>query len=250
MRPLIGLTVGRDLPDQPSYLRLRATYPAAVEAAGGVPVLVPPLTDPAALRELFERLDGLVLPGGLDVHPRHYGDAETHPTTEVDDVLDELELRVARWAAETDVPTLGICRGQQLLNVALGGSLVQDLPSEGFLQTPHRQSGARDALTHTLELAGDSRLAGILGERRFAVNSFHHQAVRAVAPGLRAVGWSDDGLVEAVEGTDHPWLVAVQFHPEDLVGSHGPSRRLFGALVEACKQRAARRSPYKASQTP
>jgi putative glutamine amidotransferase len=226
-RPLIGLTIGPHM-DDPAYLRLRGTYPSAIEAAGGLPVLVPPLDDSAALVDLLQRLDAVVLPGGLDVDPAEYGEAP-HPLTEVNRRLDDLELVVARWAARSQVPTLGICRGQQLLNVALGGSLVQHI--EG-----HQQHGARSDLAHAIRVAADSRLAAIMGTS-VQVNTHHHQAVGRLAPGLKAVAWADDGTVEGLESEQHPWLLAVQFHPEDLVGFHQQSQRLFGALVEAANGR-------------
>ena len=235
-RPLIGLTVGPE-PNQPAYLRIRASYIQAIEAAGGLPVLIPPLEHTDGLHALLDALDGIVLPGGLDVDPAYYGQAP-HPTTEVNAVLDRLELDVARWAAASEMPTLAICRGQQVLNVACGGTLIQHL--EGHRQ--HEQGLPRDAPSHPIHVRDDSRLAEIFGATEFRVNSHHHQAVAAdgVAPGLRAVGWSPDGVVEALEGERHPWLLAVQFHPEELVGFHAPSQRLFQALVEAAIQRRAR----------
>ena len=227
-RPLIGLTIGPSQ-TEPSYLRLRSTYSHAVEAAGGLPVLVPPLDDSAALIELLQRLDGIVLPGGLDVDPSEYGETP-HPLTEVNRRLDDLELAVARWAGQSHVPTLGICRGQQLINVALGGSLIQHI--EG-----HHQPGSRSDLAHGLRIAPDSRLAHIMAATDCQVNTHHHQAVGRLAPGLKAVAWADDGTVEGLESVEHPWLLAVQFHPEDLIGFHEQSQRLFGALVEAAKGR-------------
>jgi putative glutamine amidotransferase len=181
-----------------------------------------------ALSELLSRLDAIVFPGGLDVDPTEYGEA-AHPLTEVNPELDRLELAVARWAAHAQVPTLGICRGQQLLNVALGGSLVQHIEGhrQGELGKP------RDALVHGISLLPDSRLAAILGGTELRVNTHHHQAVGRLARGLRAVAWAPDGTIEALESTEHPWLLAVQFHPEDLVAFHEPSQRLFHALVEA-----------------
>ncbi len=227
-RPLVGLTIAPGL-EEPGYLRLRETYPHAIEAAGGLPVLVPRMNDPEALAELLERLDAIVFPGGVDVDPAAYGEAP-HPLTEVNVELDQLELAVARWAATRAVPTLGICRGQQLLNVALGGSLVQHI--EG-----HQQEGMRSALAHSIELEAGSRLANILGTKEVMVNTHHHQAVRGLGSGLRAVAWAPDGTIEAVESTDHPWLLSVQFHPEDLIDTHEPSRRLFAAFVQAASVR-------------
>lgn len=224
-RPLIGLTVGPEN-GASDYLHLRGTYVRAVEGAGGTPVLIPPLSNGDALAPVLERLDGLIFPGGLDVDPAEYGELP-HPTVEINPLLDRLELAAARWAAQADVPVLGICRGQQLLNVALGGSLVQHLEA-------HRQAEPHGALSHRISVQPDSRLADLLGATNVQVNSHHHQAVACLGNGLRAVAWSPDGVIEAVESTSHPWLLAVQFHPEDLVGFHQPSRRLFAAFVEAC----------------
>ncbi len=240
-RPLIGLTVGRDLPDRPEFLHLRRSYPRAIEAAGGVPVLLPPVERAESVRRVFEALDGIVFPGGVDVGPDRYGAPSVHPTTHVDAVLDELELSVARLAAQSEKPVLGICRGHQVLNVALGGTLVQDLPTEMPGPVVHRQAGPRDAVSHPIEVDQESRLGTAFGACRFEVNSFHHQGVKDLAPSLKPVAWSPDGLVEGFESTEHPWLLAVQFHPEDLVGFHEPSRRLFAALVDACRERARRR---------
>ena len=126
------------------------------------------------------------------------------------------------------MPTLGICRGQQLLNVALGGSLIQHLDD-------HRQPGDRTALTQPLTVAPGSRLAEIFGSTRIEVNTMHHQAVDQLGRGLSAVAWAEDGTIEGLESTQHPWLLMVQFHPEELVDFHEPSQRLFAAFVEACR---------------
>ena len=230
LRPVIGLTAGRDVPGRPDNLTIPRTYPDAVVAAGGVPVVVTPMHDARALRQLFSTLDGVILPGGLDVQPSAYGEP-AHPTTRVDPVLDVLEFEIARWAIAEALPTLGICRGHQLINVALGGSLIQDLPS---VKLHHWQREQSSTLTHALEVDGDSKFAGIFGVSSLRVNSFHHQAIDRLGRGLRAVGWSPDGVIEAIESADHPWLLAVQFHPEDLIEFHEPSQRLFRAFVEAC----------------
>jgi putative glutamine amidotransferase len=225
-RPLIGLTMGATrASDLLDYARLRMTYVEAVEAAGGLPVLVPPVADSSALFALLERLDALVLPGGADVDPAEYGEtmngAET-PNAE----LDRLELAAARWAVERDLPLLGICRGQQVINVALGGSLIQHMDG-------HAAEGPRELLVHGLEVAPESRLAHVLGGTQLRVNSHHHQAVKRLAAGLEAVAWAEDGTIEGVEAPGKRWLSAVQFHPEDLVPAHAASQRLFSEFV-AC----------------
>jgi putative glutamine amidotransferase len=232
-RPLIGITVGPREAGSP-FLQTRSTYTRALEVAGGLPVLVPPL-EPAALEALLGRLDGIVFPGGADVDPAEYGE-QRQPKTDVVEELDRLELAVARWALPTDVPILGICRGQQLLNVAMGGTLIQHLDD-------HRQPGDRTALTQTLALTPGSRLAAVFGATQVEVNTMHHQAVKQVARGLHAVAWSKDGTIEGLESHDHPWLLMVQYHPEELVAFHEPSRRLFAAFVAACQARMGQRQP-------
>jgi putative glutamine amidotransferase len=181
----------------------------------------------SAVEALLGRLDGIVFPGGADVDPVHYAEAR-HPKTQTVGELDTLELAVARWAIRSELPTLGICRGQQLLNVALGGSLIQHVDD-------HRQSGDRAALTQQLTLTPGSRLAEIFGSTRIEVNTMHHQAVKDVAPGLTATAWAEDGTIEGLESQQHPWLVMVQFHPEELVRFHQPSQRLFAEFVTACR---------------
>jgi putative glutamine amidotransferase len=239
-RPLIGIPIGRHTDSRGRvYARLPESYGLALTAAGAAPVLIQPLDDAGALERIFSTLDGIVFPGGLDVHPRRYGE-EIDPSVTVDEPLDELELKLATLATDRELTTLGICRGQQLLNVALGGSLVQDLPSVG-VKHPQSDAAIRDHLAHPIEVEAGSRLAAIFGSTSFGVNSFHHQAVKELGRGLKAVGWSPDGVIEAIESTDHPWLLAVQFHPENLVASHEQSRRLFAAFVAACAERSRAR---------
>jgi putative glutamine amidotransferase len=231
-RPLIGITIGPEAElaaDGLSYLKLRATYVRAVELAGGAPVLIAPC-NAETLLSVLERLDGILFPGGPDVDPRIYGEG-VHSKTEVNPGLDSVELPAARWAVTADVPVLGICRGQQLLNVALGGSLVQHIDH-------HRQRTFRHEFSHSLRVQAGSRLADLLGDTNLEVNSFHHQVVDRLGVGLKAVAWSPDGLVEGLESTNHFWLVCVQYHPEDLVDAHVPSQRLLEGFVAACRERS------------
>jgi putative glutamine amidotransferase len=230
-RPLIGLTIGATrASDLLDYARLRMTYVQAVEAAGGLPILVPPLADASALGAVLERLDGLLLPGGADVDPAEYGEP-VNGSEPANTELDRLELDAARWAVEHDLPTLGICRGQQVINVALGGSLIQHMDG-------HASEGPREQLHHGFRVAPESRLAGILGSTQLRVNSHHHQAVKRLGAGLVAVAWAEDGTVEAVEAPELRWLVAVQFHPEDLVPTHAASQRLFSDFVDTASERS------------
>jgi putative glutamine amidotransferase len=225
-RPLIGLTIGPERAGS-TDLSFRLAYVRAIESSGGAPVLLPP-TGPEAMLAILERLDGIVLPGGADIDPAEYG-AAPHAKTQVNRDLDRLELGVARWAVGADRPVLGICRGQQVINVALGGTLTQHLD-------PRQHPIGRHA-NHPLRIQPESRLAEILSTDDVQVNTRHHQAVERLGAGLEAVAWAPDGTVEALESTGHRWLVAVQFHPEDLVEEHIPSQRLFAAFIAACRDR-------------
>jgi putative glutamine amidotransferase len=170
--PLIGITTASREPGSP-FLQQRSSYFRAIEWAGGLPVGVPPL-QAAALEALLARLDGIVFPGGADVDPAEYGE-QPHPKTEINPELDRLELAAARWAVQSQVPTLGICRGQQLLNVALGGSLIQHLDD-------HRQTGDRTELTQPLTVRPGSRLAEVFDATRIVANTMHHQVGPMTGP--------------------------------------------------------------------
>jgi putative glutamine amidotransferase len=241
---LIGITCATLAPQgqRPPGFRQNQSYARAVAAAGGLPVLIPLLNDEAALRALYARLDGVLLPGGGDVNPACYGEP-TRPDAHVegvDDCLDRVELTLARWALADGKPLFGICRGQQTLNVAAGGSLYQDIPTQVRGALPHQHADARTALVHPIRVEPSSRLAAILGTTECGVNSIHHQAAARIAPTFRPVAWAPDGVLEAVEHPAHPFALAVQFHPEELVPDHAPSACLFAAFVAACQAAAPR----------
>jgi putative glutamine amidotransferase len=240
MQPLIGIS-GRLIKDTdwcPPIVGHRQGYVNGVLDAGGVPVLLPPLTDLVALRALFERMDGILLAGGEDVAPEIYNEQQHPQLGSVSTERDAAELMLARWAVEEGKPLLGICRGIQVLNVALGGTLWQDLLAQCPGVQDH-QSGEKaqcwDTFDHTLQLDTDSLLATLLHTTALGVNSLHHQAVNQVGQGLRVVGRAPDGVVEAVEGTGDGFVVAVQCHPEQLWQGPDPRwRNVFRAFVEAC----------------
>lgn len=247
-RPLIGITSSSITHHHRPYNRAYQPNALAIAAAGGLPVYIPTHLDDETLRALYETLDGVLLPGGPDVDPSEY-QAERHPLTiEIDAPRDALELTVARWAVDDDVPVFGICRGHQVLNVALGGTLVQDIPSELHTNIPHDQPNEvpRTHRLHEVSIAPDSRLADILGGTRFAVNSLHHQSVDAPAPGVRVTAAAPDGVVEAIEHLDRSFVLSVQWHPEDLVlgDADAVQGRLFAAFVAAAsaRKRAAARA--------
>jgi putative glutamine amidotransferase len=243
LQPLIGITTATYTDDGGlTHSRAYNAIARAVARAGGLPVLIPTGIDEATLRGIYDRLDAVLLPGGPDIDPAYYG-AERHPTTKVDAARDAIEVPLARWAVEDDLPLFGICRGHQVINVALGGKLIQDIPSE--IETtdishdmPRQMS--RDSRLHGVDIALDSKLGAIMGSEHVAVNSLHHQVVSEVAPGMRITAYSPDGLVEATEVPGKSFALSVQWHPEDLYEGDETMLRLFEAFVEAARERAER----------
>ncbi len=239
MRPLIGMTCSTHAGTRVLGYRLNQSYARAIAAAGGTPVLLPTLQDREVLRALFDSLDGLLLPGGTDIQPSIFG-SEPHPSLdEVDPPLDEAELLLARWALSEEKPVLGICRGHQVLNVAAGGTLYQDIDSEIPGALVHRVE-QRSAMAHPIRVEADSRTADVFGATELSVNSMHHQALREVAPGFLVSARAPDTVIEAIERPDHPFALSVQFHPEELVPGHEASERLLLAFVGEAASRSAR----------
>jgi putative glutamine amidotransferase len=240
MKPYIGITCGtyRDRDWCPPAQLLRKTYTDAIVAAGGVPFIIPVVEDEEVLRALFERLDGLLISGGGDIDPSRYGEAPLPGLGTTDPLRDNVEIPLARWAIEEGKPLLGICRGVQVINVTLGGTLYQDIPSQIKTGLVHDSSFTRQDWTymaHDLRLDPDSKLAQIFGTTSFSTNSLHHQSLKDLGQGIRAVGWAPDGVVEAVEGNNGHFLVGVQCHPEALQGAADPRwQALFREFVERC----------------
>ncbi len=218
------------------------TYANAVALAGGIPLFIPPVNEESvegACETLGQRLDGLLLSGGADIDPVVYGEARLPVCETSQPERDRLELALTRQALQRGTPIFGICRGMQLLNVACGGSLYQDLPTQSLQSQRHAWSDhPRDYLAHSIEIAADSRLAAITGIRAHQVNSLHHQAVHRPGAGLTITAWAPDGVAEAMELRDHSFVLAVQYHPEELTRSDAPSQALFAAFVQACAAHA------------
>jgi putative glutamine amidotransferase len=226
MTPRIGITTGPRVHDGRDFEGLDRAYAAAVAAAAGLPLLLPTL-DPMWVGAALAGVDGLVLSGGGDVDPARYGEQAVPELGRVNGARDEWELALVRAALVADVPVLAICRGCQVLTVATGGSLVQHLPAVSALDhdVPDREHEA----VHDVRLEAGSALARIVGVDVVGVNSMHHQAAARLGDGLRAVGWSPDDVVEAVEVPDRP-VMGVQWHPEHMVDA-APHRALFAWLV-------------------
>ena len=229
-RPVIGITIGNAFrPGERARCATDTAYLRSIQAAGGNGVLIPPGA-PAAAVELLDRLDGLMLTGGADVGPAAYHQARRPLTGEPDPTRDALEIRLVRAARHRKMPILGICRGQQMVNVALGGTLYQDLVADGATADDHDvRANGRGQLAHVIDITPGSWLADATRSRRLQVNSLHHQAVRTVARGMTVTATSPDGVVEAMQSRDRR-VVTVQSHPEELPDQLW-ARRLFRAFV-------------------
>jgi putative glutamine amidotransferase len=249
-RPLIGVTTSEvryadkiepTLHGEPRSreMALGLKYLQAIEEAGGLPVVLPPL-DLGAIDDLLPRLCGICLSGGPDLDPVAYGaspHAELGPTYRE---LDRFELELARRADWRGMPILAICRGMQALNVARGGTLIQHLPEQSDGEVEHRQAGPGDQTTHEVDVRPNTKLHALLGAETCPVNSFHHQAIDHLGRGLQVVARASDGVIEGIEDPIRPFLVGVQWHAETL--THLPEQyALFGGLVEASRSATSRR---------
>ena len=214
-------------------------YIDAIYASGGLPLVLPSDAPPEEAAYLLERVDGLLLTGGGDIDPARYGGQPHAQVYGVKPARDALEIALVEAAVARGVPFLGICRGIQVLNVALGGTLYEDLASQYPNALRHRTDPVRERtlLVHGIKAEKESRLVRLLGETEFEVNSLHHQGIRDVAPGLKVTAHAPDGLVEAVELPDHPFGLAVQWHPEWLYQEHPLHQALFCGLVGAAAAR-------------
>lgn len=242
MSPLVALTTTID-PKGGDYQQPRAAiyanYIAALQRVGLIPVLVTPAHTEQAIRELITRCAGLVLAGGDDIDPARYGEDPIPELGPVNPPRDVAECRALGAAVERGIPILGICRGHQLLNVFFGGTLWQDIPTGMTGALSHTQTTPWGSHHHEVRVEKGSRLERAIGREHLEINSFHHQAIREVAPALEVTARAEDGLIEAVESRDHPWIVGVQWHPERheaRAPDSDPNVRLFGAFADVVRE--------------
>ncbi|MDQ3183298.1 MAG: gamma-glutamyl-gamma-aminobutyrate hydrolase family protein [Actinomycetota bacterium] len=252
MPPIIGITATLKedvdaVAERPlgRFVRADLDYVEGVAGAGGAPVVLPPAGDERAAEAVIQSLDGLLLSGGSDLDPHYYGE---EPMPELGVTLperDAFEMALVGLALRRGIPVFGICRGMQVLNVALGGTLYQDLPSQWERDLlKHRQDTPKWQPTHEVRVRDGSYIAEVMGRESVKVNSYHHQGVRALAEGLVVTGRSSDGVVEAVEAVDlsERWLLGVQWHAEAMRGAGPQQERLFEAHVSAAERHALRRA--------
>lgn len=237
-KPLIGVVPLADYQRQ-SYWMLPG-YFHGIEEAGGIPVMLPLTTDSDDVSQLLNTVDGLLFTGGQDVDPTVYGNLSVHAgelTGETSPQRDVMEAKLLGVALVRDIPILGICRGIQSINAMLGGTLWQDLPSQRRSNIEHHGKSPYDKPVHKVEVVPGTPLAACLGAGDLSVNSYHHQAVREIAPGLRIMAWSPDGVVEALYRPASSFLWAVQWHPEFSHETDGASKKIFAAFVSAAARR-------------
>jgi putative glutamine amidotransferase len=243
-RPIIGIPTQtlEEIPDQlPRCWVMSQQYVRVLVTAGAIPWIIPLLeSDPVTLRSIYDRTDGIFLPGGVDLDPSTYAEAPDRLLGRTDPARDEIELSLTRWALEDEKPLLAVCRGIQVVNVAAGGTVHQDLSSQlpGSIKHdyfPVRGQYSRDLLVHDVTLPEGSRLRDLLGASTVKVNSMHHQGIKQLAPGLRPTAYAPDGLIEGIESPNGHFMLGVQWHPEALVERDPRMRELFTAFIDAAR---------------
>jgi putative glutamine amidotransferase len=237
-RPIIGITTQtlEAIPGElPRCWVMSQRYVDVLTQAGAIPWIIPLSHDTQTLREVYERLDGVFLPGGVDMDPLQYGESRLPVCGVPDPDRDRVEVALVRWAMEEQKPVLAVCRGVQVLNVASGGTLYQDLAEWCDAAIKHDywplEPLQRRDLVHDVLVEPGTLLASIMGAGAGTVNSMHHQGIKQLAPGLVVNARAPDGLIEGVEGRDESFLLGVQWHPEELVESMPEARRLFEAFI-------------------
>jgi len=236
MKPKIGITSAYRW--ETGYCMIRDFYVKAIEKAGGVPFIIPPIISVEEIETFLDFFDGILLSGGLDVQPGLYGDRPGF-TTKVGPFRDEFEIELVKKAVEKRKPLFAICRGIQVLNVALGGTLIQEIQKVSSLKHTWHSGGEVEVPwwmpTHDVEIDQNSLLYKIFQSKILKVNSFHHQAIKNLGKGLIATAFASDGIIEAVEHIKHPFCVGVQWHPEGMFDVHKEQLKLFEAFVDASK---------------
>ncbi|MCL1992641.1 MAG: gamma-glutamyl-gamma-aminobutyrate hydrolase family protein [Spirochaetes bacterium] len=249
MKPFIGITTGFTGEDSLTRIALREAYSNEVRRAGGTPVLLPLDIKQEDVEEYTARLDGILFSGGGDLSPHFFNEDPVRELHSFSSSRDNTELALIKQARLSRIPVFGICRGCQLINVALGGSLIQDIPSQMPQAIGHnpKEIQYHEPYHSVSILPGKSLIAGIVGQGSLRTNSFHHQAVKQLAPALRVTAQTSDGIVEAFEGEDPAWYVnCVQFHPEMMCEKYPEFRGFFSDFVKAassaCKSSACKSS--------
>ncbi|AZR72319.1 hypothetical protein BBF96_02270 [Anoxybacter fermentans] len=237
MRKVIGITSSQQTVNDPLEFTLPKLYVRAIENVGGLPLILPIIDkDVALIAEMVERVDGILLTGGVDVDPMLFGEEPHTEMGRIDPERDFFELHLAKIALEKNLPILGICRGCQVLNVAAGGTIVQDIPSFYGKDKvhKHKQTAPRWYPTHSVEIVKGSKLEAIFKTNKITVNSYHHQSVKEPAPGFIVSAKAKDGIIEAIEGIEYKYALGIQWHPELMWQKYPQFKNLFQSFIDAC----------------
>ena len=238
--PIIGLL---GIVDDEKDTKIKSTYVNAIEKSGGVPILLPYVKAHESIGAFADICDGFLFSGGVDINPEYYGETINNEGVEIQAYRDELEFKVFNAILPTKKPIMAICRGSQFINVALGGTLYQDIPSQIKTDILHRQSESRDKPSHTVSIKEGTPLSSLLKCDSITVNSFHHQAIKKLASGLGVMASSNDGIIEAVYSYSEPYIRAYQWHPELLFETDDASRSVFMDFIYACRTYRRNRNP-------
>lgn len=235
MKPIIGITTFLESKAKESYESVNYNYIKSVYLAGGIPVLIPIVEDEEIVNNYLKSIDGLILSGGEDVSPLMYGENPMEKVQLICAQRDKFEKELFLEALKSNIPVLGICRGLQVMNVALGGTLYQDINTQIENSLGHYQKDTpANNLYHQIKIDDESILFDIFDEKKISINSFHHQSIKKIGNGLEEIAWSVDGVVEGIEHISKDFALGVQWHPEDLAVKYPEFLNLFKALVQAC----------------
>ena len=232
MKPIIAILTPVD--DERS-VNLLNTYSAAIERSGGIPIIIPYTESDEMLNEYAELCDGVLFSGGCDIEPKRFGEEKKETCGNIQKYRDALEFAFFKKAFELKKPIMAICRGIQVVNVALGGTLYQDIPSEIPSEIPHRQKEPRNQPSHDVKIISDTPLMELIGKERMTANSFHHQSIKALGDGLEVMALSDDGIIEAVYYNGENYIRGYQWHPERLFEINADNKALFDNFINASK---------------
>jgi len=242
MRPIIGITCGSDVSASSAGGRIYrkdsvgSDYVSAIEHAGGTPIVLPIVENQECISRFIDIIDGLLLSGGGDIDPSFFNEEPIPTLGSIDPNRDSVEMLLSKAALEQDLPVLAICRGIQVLNVAAGGTLYQDISQHSKEILKHRQSAPGWHASHTIQIEPGSLMYGMFDNQTSRVNSFHHQAIRDTADGFYVSARTSDGIIEVIEGQEHRFMLGVQFHPEMMFQHHPEAANIFAAFVKACKR--------------